>query len=131
MNDILGMKTKTLVALLALSCAVVVGEDEDETLNADFEETKKVANALSNAKGVTYKVDNKTILTDKGLVYRLNRNTYVGPDGIYTRLGKDWVTPSGFASGCGRGDYSGQSGGPSVRSGNGWVKGDSYNYTGR
>ena len=127
MSYIVGMKIKTGLVVLALSCISVLAEDED----TESEETQKVANALSNAKGVTYKLDNKSVLTDKGLVYRLDNNTYVGPDGIYTRLGKDWVTPSGYASESGRGNYFGHGNGSSIKSGNGWVTGNGYNYTSR
>jgi hypothetical protein len=115
------MKTKTLVVVLAMVGLPLWAEDE--------EETEMVANALSNSQGVSYRVGNKAVLTSKGLVYRLDNNTYVGPDGIYTRLGKDWVTPSGLAARGSRGSYFGHGNGPSVKNGNGYITRGGYNYT--
>lgn len=122
MHYTLGMKTKQLVLVLAVLAMPVFAEDEES-------ETETVANALSNSSGVSFKLDNKTVLTDKGLVYKAGRGTYVGPDGIYTRLGKDWVTPSGFATRDNQGSYFGHGNGSSIKNGNAYVTRNGYNYT--
>lgn len=117
------MKTKTMVLVLAMAGSALAGDDENEA--------ETVANALSNSSGVSFKLDNKTVLTDKGLVYRVCNGNYVGPDGIYTRLGKDWVTPSGFATRDNQGSYFGHGNGSSIRNGNAYVTRNGYNYTSR
>ena len=49
MSYIVGMKIKTLVALLALSCAVVVGEEEDEEDNGKQRMATLLAACLAKA----------------------------------------------------------------------------------
>ena len=79
MSYIVAMKIKTLVALLALSCAVVVGEEEDEEDNGK----QRMANFIGG------------VLGKGGIV--TGRNTAVTSDGEFVSYnGQGFATSRGY-----------------------------------
>lgn len=107
MSYIVGMKIKTLVALLALSCAVVVGEDDPyETFRKN--KAIRIKNGceadpqMQNFTGAVYRgggdyVTSGNVANGSGGPIIRAGNVFHTPHGVYTYVNGTWLRPDGGA----------------------------------